>query len=86
MAGEAGAPSVVPFDGSCATLPGTVVYIESGDTQENLLKNLGRKLRDTANITLAFNLTGSCALTNDIYAGARVVPPPPPGKPSWASG
>jgi len=72
-AGAAGAPPVIPFDGSCATLPGTVVYIESGDTQENLLKNLGRHLRDTANITLAFNLTGSCTLTSDIYANAKVV-------------
>jgi hypothetical protein len=69
---QAGAPSA-GFDGSCATLPGTVVYIESGDTQENLLKNLGRKLRDNANITLAFNLTGSCTLTNDIYTAAQVV-------------
>jgi hypothetical protein len=74
QAGEAGAaPVVTPFDGSCATLPGRVVYIESGDTQENLLKNLGRHLRDTANITLAFNLTGSCTLTNDIYTAAKVV-------------
>ncbi|MES1175815.1 MAG: hypothetical protein ABUL62_15950 [Myxococcales bacterium] len=76
--GAAGAPpDVNPFDGSCATLPGTVVYIESGDTQENLLKNLGRHLRDTANITLAFNLTGSCTLASDMYAytsaGTKVV-------------
>jgi len=73
--GAAGASSepLVPFDGSCATLPGTIVYIESGDTQENLLKNLGRHLRDTANITLAFNLTGSCTLTNDIYTDTKVV-------------
>src|SRR5262249_11387985 len=48
--------------------------IESGDTQENLLKNLGRHLRDTANITLVFNLTGSCTLINDIYTGAKMVP------------
>jgi hypothetical protein len=65
---------VPPFDGSCATLPGKVVYIESGDTQENLLKNLGRHLRDTSNINIAFNLTGSCTLINDIYTNARVVP------------
>lgn len=64
----------VPFDGTCATLPGKVIYIESGDTQENLLKNLGRHLRDTANITLVYNLTGSCTLTNDIYTGTKIVP------------
>jgi hypothetical protein len=72
--GEGGASGAVAFDGSCATLPGKVIYIESGDTQENLLKNLGRQLRDTANITLAFNLTGSCTLTNDIYTATKVVP------------
>jgi len=71
-AGAGGTATSVPFDGSCRTLPGTVVYIESGDTQENLLKNLGRHLRDTAGITLAFNLTGSCALTSDMYSGAKV--------------
>jgi hypothetical protein len=59
---------------ACADLPGTVVYIESGDTQENLLKNLGRQLRDKNDITIAFNLTGSCTLTNDIYTNAKVVP------------
>ncbi|MEI9949071.1 MAG: hypothetical protein WDO74_08830 [Pseudomonadota bacterium] len=74
QAGEAGAPNVVPFDGSCATLPGKIVYIESGDTQENLLKNLGRHLRDNSNISIAFNLTGSCTLINDIYSNAKVVP------------
>ncbi len=62
-----------PPTGPCSGLPGTVVYIESGDTQENLLKRLGRSLRDNANITLAFNLTGSCTLTNDIYTNANVV-------------
>src|SRR5262249_38676208 len=46
-AGDGAAPT-----GPCSSLPGTIVYVESGDTQENLLKNLGRKLRDTANITL----------------------------------
>ncbi|MET0792594.1 MAG: hypothetical protein ABW061_13825, partial [Polyangiaceae bacterium] len=67
--GAAGAgPATPPFDGTCATLPGAVLYIESGDTQENLLKRLGRHLRDTANITLAFNLTGSCTLASDMYA------------------
>ncbi len=68
-AGDGGAPPTGP----CSALPGTVVYIESGDTQENLLKRLGRQLRDEANVTLAFNLTGSCTLINDIYTGAKMV-------------
>jgi hypothetical protein len=62
-----------PPAGPCSSLPGTIVYVESGDTQENLLKRLGRHLRDTANITIAFNLTGSCTLTSDMYTGANIV-------------
>lgn len=54
----------------CSSLPGTVLYLESGDTQEELLKVLGRKLRDQANITLAFTLTGSCGIVSDLYTGS----------------
>jgi hypothetical protein len=57
---------------ACSTLPGTIVYIESGDTQEPLLKTLGRELRDTANITLVFELTGSCTLTPNLYDGVPI--------------
>ncbi len=57
---------------ACSSLPGTVVYIESGDTQEPLLKALGRKLRDSANITIAFQLTGSCTLSPNLYAGTAI--------------
>jgi len=93
--GQAGAPSVVvpPFDGSCATLPGQVVYIESGDTQENLLKNLGRHLRDTSNINIAYFLAGSCTLINDMYTNAKIVPngmlkyiPSTAEAPDWKAG
>ncbi len=70
--GEAGATSV--DNGTCGALPGTVVYIQSGDTQENLLKALGRQLRDTANITLVFSLTGSCTLTPNMYTGVKIAP------------
>jgi hypothetical protein len=57
---------------ACGSLPGTVVYVESGDTQEPLLKELGRELRDKANITLAFQLTGSCTLSPNLYAGTPI--------------
>jgi hypothetical protein len=89
------ADTITPTDGiaptgPCSMLPSTVVYIESGDTQENLLKNLGRHLRDTANIAIVYNLTGSCTLTNDIYTGAKMVPngtlkyvPSSKENPSW---
>jgi hypothetical protein len=61
----------VPVDGgaSCSALPGTIVYVESGDTQQALLKTLGRQLRDTANITIVYWLTGSCTLTPNLYQG-----------------
>ncbi len=61
---EGGAP--------CSSLPGTIVYIESGDTQEALLKRLGRQLRDTANITIVYWLTGSCTLTPNLYDGTPI--------------
>jgi len=57
---------------ACSSLPGTVVYIESGDTQEPLLKALGRELRDVANITIAFQLTGSCTLAPNLYQGTPI--------------
>lgn len=82
-----------PPTGPCSSLPGTVVYIESGDTQENLLKRLGRHLRDTANITIAFSLTGSCTLTSDMYSGNRIAAnatlkyiPSSAENPSWTPG
>jgi hypothetical protein len=58
----------------CHSLPGRIVYLESGDTQENLLKYLGRQLRDDANVTLVYNLTGSCAITSDMYTSALMAP------------
>lgn len=49
-------------------LPGTV-YLQVGDTQLNLMKQLARKLRDnTARpITLVFTTSGSCTNINAIY-------------------
>jgi hypothetical protein len=71
------APARPPGDAAlavptCGSLPGKVVYIESGDTQEPLLKALGRRLRDRANITIAFQLTGSCTLTPNLYAATPI--------------
>jgi hypothetical protein len=66
-----GSPEAAADGGSppCSSLPGTIVYIESGDTQQALLKRLGRQLRDTANITIVYWLTGSCTLTPNLYEG-----------------
>jgi hypothetical protein len=56
--------------GNCVDLPNPVV-IESGDTQEPLLKSLGQKLRasTTTPITIVYVTTGSCTLISDMYAG-----------------
>jgi hypothetical protein len=73
---EAGTSEAGTGDGgaapACSSLPGSVVYIESGDTQENLLKALGRQLRDSANITIAFQLTGSCTLAPNLYSSVAI--------------
>ena len=55
----------------CSSLPGPIVYIESGDTQEPLLKSIGQKLRNSASpVTLVYNLTGSCTLIQDMYTAS----------------
>jgi hypothetical protein len=76
MTSDVAVDSPSPADGgpppACSSLPGAVVYIESGDTQEPLLKLLGRQLRDSANITIAFQLTGSCVLSPNLYQGTPI--------------
>lgn len=51
-----------------------VIVIESGDTQENLLKQLGYKLQhSTAFPTqVLYNTTGSCTLISDMYTGNKL--------------
>lgn len=57
---------------ACTTLPNPLV-IESGDTQEPLLKTLGQKLANAATpMTVVYNLTGSCTLTQDVYSGKKL--------------
>jgi len=56
----------------CGELPGTIVYVLADDTQESLLKVLGRQLRDDADITLVFQLVPSCTLTATLLAGTPI--------------
>jgi hypothetical protein len=73
--GEASTDSPVNVDAgplACAELPGSVVYVLADDTQEPLLKVLGRQLRDDANIALAFQLVPSCTLTAALLSGRRI--------------
>lgn len=58
----------------CSDLPNPV-YLQVGDTQVNLMKELGRKLRDnTANpMTLVFASSGSCTNIEAIYSDVKVM-------------
>ena len=63
--------------GNCSALvagtPAPIV-IESGDTQEPLLKSIGLKLANSTAkpIRLLYKLTGSCTLINDVYTSVKV--------------
>jgi len=52
----------------CSTLPNPI-YLQVGDTQVNLMKQLGRKLRDNPGkpITLVYSTSGSCTNINGFY-------------------
>jgi hypothetical protein len=63
--GDAGTPA-------CTDLPGTIVYVLADDTQESLLKVLGRHLRDDANVTVVFQLAPSCTLSAALFAGTPI--------------
>jgi hypothetical protein len=43
-----------------------------GDTQVNLIKALGKQLRDTENVTLIWQATGSCTNLDTIYNGTKL--------------
>jgi hypothetical protein len=59
---------------TCSELPGEKVYVQSGDTQEPLLKELGRKLRDSASkpLTLVYVTAGSCTNIDAFYNGTPI--------------
>lgn len=58
----------------CSSLPGTLVWVENGDTQEPLLKRLGRQLANSASpIRLIYKNRRTCDLATDLYNGASIV-------------
>jgi hypothetical protein len=61
----------------CSALPNPV-YLQTGDTQEPLMKRLGRKLRDsTANpMTLIYRTSGSCTNIEAMYTGIKLTTNP----------
>lgn len=58
---------------SCSELPNPVV-IESGDTQEPLLKALGQKLANSTaqRVSVLYRTTGTCTLIDDVYKGNKI--------------
>jgi hypothetical protein len=82
MSGDSSSNSDAPSSGDgetadagtplCSSLPGAKVYIQSADTQETVLDIVGREMRDSANITLVFLLTGSCTVVPETYAGTPI--------------
>jgi hypothetical protein len=58
---------------ACNSLP-NVVYMQVGDTQLNLMKALGRKLRDNTPfpITIAFITSGSCTNIQAVYTDVPI--------------
>src|SRR5687768_3620881 len=47
------------------------LYVENGDTQEQLVKRLGRLLMQSANkVRLVYRNRPTCNIRNDIFAGA----------------
>lgn len=48
------------------------VYLTVGDTQVNLMRELGAKLRQTEQVTLVFRATGSCTNLDTLYGDLRM--------------
>ena len=70
-------PAVAQTMVDCDALP-NVVYLQVGDTQEPLMKALGRKLRDSSArpITLVYNTAGSCTNIEAMYTGGLLTTNP----------
>jgi hypothetical protein len=80
----------VAHAGPCSSLPNPIV-IESGDTQEPLLKTLGRQLRDTATpMTVIYRTAGTCTVRDDLFQARKIAantnlfyPPSTAEDPAW---
>jgi hypothetical protein len=72
IASSASASGPLPPVVDCDTLPNPV-YIQCGDTQQNLMLNLGRALRgNTTPITLIWVTAPSCTNINLTYIGGKI--------------
>src|SRR5690349_6423202 len=61
----------------CSALPNPL-YIQTGDTQEPLMKALGQKLRESQvnPITIIYKTSGSCTNIDAMYKGTKLVTNP----------
>jgi len=48
------------------------IYLTVGDTQVNLMKELGKQLRDSESVTLIWRATGSCTNLDTLYGHAKL--------------
>ena len=68
---QAGVAAAQP---SCETLPGTKIYMRIGDTQEPLIKALGRALRNSPMpVTLVYVLSSSCVNVEATYTRQAIL-------------
>jgi len=58
---------------NCSELPNPLV-VESGDTQEPLLKHLGQRLANSTDkpMSILYRTTGTCTLIDDVYKSKKV--------------
>src|SRR5512141_1696535 len=61
----------------CSSLPNTL-YLQVGDTQEPLMKALGKKLRESQvnPITIVYKTSGSCTNIDAMYTGTKLTTNP----------
>lgn len=66
-------PPSVQAQPTCASLPGEKIYMRIGDTQQPVVKLIGRKLRDAARpVTLVYVTSPSCTNINSMFTGANL--------------
>lgn len=69
-------PAVAAAQVDCDTLPNPI-YLQVGDTQEPLMKALGRALRDAdPPVSLVYVTSGSCTNVEAIYTDVRITKNP----------
>lgn len=71
LLGLRGVAQAVPACDDPKEIPNPV-YLTVGDTQVNLMRELGAKLRATEQVTLVYRATGSCSNLDTLYGDLRM--------------